>query len=126
MHFDEYPAIQTKIKQTSSCGKNIVICRIFDGVFVATRLPKPARSLSCMPHLITYVLWIGCQMMVAQDYPIIRFLQAETYLGEKFIKAVPKEGGSKWKSLDGLTTPIKIEHLDHSAIEVTDVELSVK
>jgi catechol 2,3-dioxygenase-like lactoylglutathione lyase family enzyme len=52
-------------------------------------------------------------------------LPAETYLGEKFTKAVPKEA-SKWKSVDGLSTPIEISRLDHSAIEVTDVELSVR
>jgi len=64
-------------------------------------------------------------MVLAHDKSIVHFMQAETYLGEKFVKAVPKEA-SRWKSLEGLTTPIEIQHMDHSAIEVTDVELSVK
>lgn len=50
---------------------------------------------------------------------------AETYLGEKFTKAVPKEAG-RWKSEEGLSTPIEISRMDHSAIEVTNVALSVK
>jgi len=52
-------------------------------------------------------------------------LPAETYLGEKFTKAVPKEA-SKWRDVEELSTSIEISRLDHSAIEVTDVNLSIK
>jgi len=52
-------------------------------------------------------------------------VQAETYLGEKFTKAVPKEA-SKWRDVEELSTSIEISRLDHSAIEVTDVNLSIK
>lgn len=52
-------------------------------------------------------------------------LQAETYLGEKFVKAIPKER-SKWVDAAPIASPIQIQRLDHSAIEVTDVQQSIK
>lgn len=51
-------------------------------------------------------------------------MQVETYLGEKFTKTIPEAEG-KWVSESG-PSPIKIQRLDHSAIEVTDVALSIK
>ena len=53
-------------------------------------------------------------------------MQVETYLGEKFTKTIPKEK-SKWRSESTTqNSSIHIQRLDHSAIEVTDVALSVK
>jgi glyoxylase I family protein len=52
--------------------------------------------------------------------------EAETYLGEKFVKQIPKDKGA-WQHVDiRQPSPIKIERLDHSALEVTDVEKSIK
>ena len=51
--------------------------------------------------------------------------QTETYLGEKFTKAIPK-AERKWVSDTRPETPIQIQRLDHSAIEVTNVDLSIK
>ena len=51
-------------------------------------------------------------------------MQVETYLGEKFTKTIPEDKG-KWASESG-PSPIKIQRLDHSAIEVKDVALSIK
>ena len=59
-------------------------------------------------------------------YPVGEYnMQAETYLGEKFTKAVPKEA-SKWRQIEEISSPIEISRMDHSAIEVTDVQLSIK
>lgn len=51
--------------------------------------------------------------------------QAETYLGEKFTKTLPKARG-KWETDDISSSGIKIQRLDHCALEVTDVEKSVR
>lgn len=55
----------------------------------------------------------------------VLLLQTETYLGEKFWKAIPLEK-QRWVSDGKEKSPIQIQHLDHSAIEVTDVDLSIK
>ena len=52
-------------------------------------------------------------------------LQAETYLGEKFTKTVPAQPG-RWEAEELAGSPIQIQRLDHSAIEVTNVQKSIK
>ena len=50
-------------------------------------------------------------------------VQAETYLGEKYTKYIPRKQGGQWRTdSDEESEPIILKAMNHMALDVFDVE----